>query len=78
MPKPQLPIEERLDRIELAISMMAMWLVQSQGRFTAQDSSRVERILRGDKSKKGEDKARTEAHERWEEDDASPEEQGGI
>lgn len=40
-------INERLDRIELAVAMMAQWLVQAgAGGFTAYDAEGVERILR--------------------------------
>jgi hypothetical protein len=64
MAEPKLELDRRLDRIELAISMMAMWLVQAQTGFSAQDASRIERILRGEKSE--------------EKKDASSEEQGRI
>jgi hypothetical protein len=48
MAEPKLQIEQRLDRIELAIGTMAQWLVQAQTGFGAQDAEGIERILRGE------------------------------
>ena len=48
MAKPKMDIEERLDRIELAVSMMSQWLVQAQTGFGAKDAEAIEKILRGD------------------------------
>lgn len=41
-------VEERLDRIELAIGTMAQWLVQAQTGFGAHDAEGIEKILRGE------------------------------
>ena len=49
MAQPQLQIEQRLDRIEKAISTMASWLVQAQTGFGQQDAEGIEKILRGEK-----------------------------
>lgn len=43
-------VEERLDRIELAVGTMAQWLVQAQTGFGAHDAEGIEKILRGEKS----------------------------
>jgi len=51
--EPKLEIEQRLDRIELAIGTMAQWLVQAQTGFGAQDAEGIERILRGEQGAKG-------------------------
>jgi hypothetical protein len=48
MAEPQLQVEERLDRIEMAISIMAQWLVQAQTGFNARDAEGIEKILRGE------------------------------
>jgi hypothetical protein len=40
-------IEERLDRIEKAITTMAWWLVQTQTGFGHQDAQGIEKILSG-------------------------------
>lgn len=40
-------IEERLDRLELAVATMAQWLVQAQTGFNANDAQGIERILAG-------------------------------
>ena len=45
---PDVPIEIRLERHELAIAMLSTWLVQAQTGFTPQDAEAVERILRGE------------------------------
>ena len=42
-------LEERLGRLELAIGMMAQWLVQAQTGFGAKDAEGIEKILRGEK-----------------------------
>jgi hypothetical protein len=51
MAEPKLQIEERLDRIEMAIGTMAQWLVQAQTGFGAHDAEGIEKILRGEKPK---------------------------
>lgn len=51
MAEPQLEVEKRLDRIELALGTMAQWLVQAQTGFSARDAEGIEKILRGEKSK---------------------------
>jgi len=51
MAEPKLQIEQRLDRIELAIGTMAQWLVQAQTGFGAQDAEGIEKILRGETPK---------------------------
>lgn len=48
MSEPNLEIERRLDRHELAIATMATWLVQAQTGFGAHDAQGIERILRGE------------------------------
>jgi hypothetical protein len=50
MAEPKLSVEERLDRIELAVSIMAQWLVQAQTGFGARDAEGIEKILRGEKT----------------------------
>jgi predicted transcriptional regulator len=47
---PQLQIEQRLDRIEQAISTMAQWLVDAQTGFGVKDAEGIEKILRGEKN----------------------------
>lgn len=49
MADPKLQIEQRLDRIELAIGTMAHWLVDAQTGFGAKDAEGIEKILRGEK-----------------------------
>ncbi len=51
MVDPRLLIEERLDRLELAVGTMAQWLVQAQTGFGAHDAEGIEKILRGEKLK---------------------------
>jgi hypothetical protein len=51
MVDPKLLIEERLDRLELAVGTMAQWLVQAQTGFGAHDAEGIEKILRGEKLK---------------------------
>lgn len=48
-------VEERLDRIELAVGTMAQWLVQAQTGFGAHDAEGIEKILRGEKSEEKEE-----------------------
>lgn len=48
---PKLLIEERLDRLELAVGTMAQWLVQAQTGFGANDAEGIEKILRGERPK---------------------------
>lgn len=48
MAEPKTEIEKRLDRIELAITTMASWLVQAQTGFGVQDAEGIEKILRGE------------------------------
>ena len=43
-------VEERLDRIEMAVSIMSVWLVQAQTGFSAKDAEGIEKILRGEKT----------------------------
>lgn len=50
--EPKLQIEQRLDRIELAIGTMASWLVQAQTGFGTKDAEGINRILRGENEKK--------------------------
>jgi len=50
MAEPKLAIDQRLDRIELAINTMAQWLVQAQTGFGARDAEGIEKILRGETS----------------------------
>ena len=85
--EPKLEIEQRMDRVELAIGTMALRLVGAEIGFNAKDAEGISKILRGEilkdldeeiEKEPEEDKARTEAHERWEEEDASPEEQGRV
>lgn len=59
MAEPKLQIEERMDRVERAVSTMAQWLVQAQTGFNAKDAEGIEKILRGEKSE--EPKADTES-----------------
>lgn len=40
-------LEERLERIEKAISVMAWWLVQAQTGFGRQDAIGIDDILKG-------------------------------
>jgi hypothetical protein len=47
--EPKLQIEQRLDRLELAVGTMAQWLVQAQTGFGAHDAEGIEKILRGEK-----------------------------
>jgi predicted transcriptional regulator len=47
MADPKLQIEQRVDRIELAVSTMAQWLVQAQTGFGAKDAEGIEKILKG-------------------------------
>jgi hypothetical protein len=47
MAEPRLEIEQRLDRIELAVSTMASWLVQAQTGFGVKDAEGIEKILAG-------------------------------
>jgi hypothetical protein len=49
MADPKLQIEQRLDRIELAVGTMAKWLVDAQTGFGAKDAEGIEKILRGEK-----------------------------
>jgi hypothetical protein len=49
MAEPKTQIEQRLDRIEMAIATMAQWLVQAQTGFNAKDAEGIEKILRGEK-----------------------------
>jgi hypothetical protein len=48
MAEPKLQIEERVGRLEDAVSTMAQWLVQAQTGFGAQDAEGIEKILRGE------------------------------
>lgn len=50
MAEPKTEIDRRLDRIELAISTMASWLVQAQIGFGSRDAEGIEKILRGELS----------------------------
>jgi hypothetical protein len=50
MADPKLQIEQRLDSIELAINTMALWLVQAQTGFGAQDAAGIGKILQGEKA----------------------------
>lgn len=50
MAKPELQIEQRVSRLEEAVSTMATWLVQAQTGFGAEDAKGIEKILRGEKS----------------------------
>lgn len=49
MADPKLQLDQRLDRIELAIVMMAYWLVEARTGFSAKDAENIEKILRGEK-----------------------------
>jgi hypothetical protein len=51
MVDPKLLIEQRLDRLELAVGTMAQWLVQAQTGFGAHDAEGIEKILRGERLK---------------------------
>lgn len=51
MAEPKLQIEERMDRVERAVSTMAQWLVQAQTGFGAHDAEGIEKILRGETPK---------------------------
>ena len=42
-------IEERLDRIERAITAMAWWLTQTPDSFGKQDAEAITAILRGER-----------------------------
>jgi len=46
--EPKTQIEQRLDRLELAVGTMAQWLVQAQTGFGARDAEGIEKILRGE------------------------------
>jgi hypothetical protein len=48
MAEPKLQVDQRLDRIELAVGTMAQWLVQAQTGFSAKDAEGIEKILRGE------------------------------
>lgn len=48
MAEPKLEIEQRLDRIEKAVSTMASWLVQAQTGFGQRDAEGIDKILRGE------------------------------
>lgn len=50
MADPKLQIEQRLDRIEEAVSTMAHWLVEAQTGFGEQDAQGIDKILRGEKN----------------------------
>lgn len=50
MAEPKLQIDQRLDRIERAISTMAACLAQAQTGFDHRDADAIEKILRGEKS----------------------------
>ena len=52
MAESKLEVEQRLDRIELAIGTMAQWLVQAQTGFGAHDAAGIEKILRGEQKQK--------------------------
>ena len=41
------PVEERLERLEKAVSVMAWWLVQAQTGFGRQDAIGIDDILKG-------------------------------
>jgi len=47
MAEPKTELDHRLDRMELAISTMASWLVQAQTGFNSKDAQGIERILAG-------------------------------
>lgn len=49
MAEPKLQIDQRLDRVELAISTMSIILAQAQAGFDAKDAEEIEKILRGEK-----------------------------
>lgn len=51
MAEPKLQIEQRVERLELAVGTMAQWLVQAQTGFGAHDAEGIEKILRGEKPK---------------------------
>jgi hypothetical protein len=42
-------IEERLDRLERAVTAMAWWLVQAQTGFAQRDAEAITAILRGER-----------------------------
>lgn len=42
-----IPVEERLERLEKALSVMAWWLVQAQTGFGTQDARGIDDILQG-------------------------------
>lgn len=48
MADPKLQIEQRVERIEKAVSTMAYWLVQAQTGFGQQDAEGIDKILRGE------------------------------
>lgn len=41
-------VDERLERLELAVAMLSHWLVQAQTGFNAHDAQGIEKILRGE------------------------------
>jgi len=49
MADPKTQIEQRVERLELAVSTMASWLVQAQTGFGVGDAEGINRILRGEK-----------------------------
>ena len=57
MAEPKLQIEERVGRLEDAVSTMAQWLVQAQTGFGAQDAEGIEKILRGEMPKESKENA---------------------
>jgi hypothetical protein len=46
--EPEVSVEERLKRLERAVSAMAMWLVQARTGFNAKDAEGIEKILKGE------------------------------
>ena len=42
-------LEERLDRLERAVTAMAWWLVQAQTGFAQRDAEAITAILRGER-----------------------------
>lgn len=51
MADPKLQIEQRVERLEKAVSTMAYWLVQAQTGFGQKDAEGIDKILRGEESR---------------------------
>ncbi len=55
MAEPKLQIEKRVDQLELAVDMMAQWLVEAQTGFNARDAEKIGKILRGEITEENKD-----------------------